>query len=334
MNDYYLTIQDMLSKRISIKGGGIMLDAIIIGGGIAGLQAAIQLGRYMHSVTVVDSGHGRSILCRSYQNLLGWPDGVSGLTLRTTGRLQAGKLGVTFIDDKVIKVEKLEGGFRVTLDQRQNSIVSSLVLLATGVMDRFTPFPGLIECLGLSVYVCPDCDGFEARDRHTIIMGSGDTGANMALALAYWTNKITYVNHERKPISDKLISLLAEQSIPTIHGNINKVVTAGVGKFNGVELISGEHIQGERAFIAFGGNEVRSDLAHQLGAERLENGHIVTDSRTKMTSVTNLWAAGDIGIHSEMVSVALAEGTLSAVWMHKALVHMGRKGMSKVGANS
>jgi thioredoxin reductase (NADPH) len=90
----------------------------------------------------------------------------------------------------------------------------------------------------------------------------------------------------------------------------------------------------ERAFIAYGGNEVRSNLASQLGAERFENGHIVTDPRTKMTSVANLWAAGDIGIHSEMLSVAMAEGCLSAVWMHKALVKMGHKGMGIIRSKS
>lgn len=310
-------------------------DVIIIGGGIAGLQAAIQLGRYMHKVIVVDSGSARSILCKSYQNLIGWPDGVSGLTLRTTGRLQAERLGVIFIDDEVVSVTKSkEDGFQATLREQQQLIQGSLVLLATGVMDRFTPLPGLVECFGLSVYVCPDCDGFEVKDRQTIVIGSGDTGASMAIALTYWTNRIIFVNHELKPISNKLKSQLTEFDITTIHEEIRKIVTADVGKFAGVELISGDQIGGERAFIAFGGNEVRTDLANKLGAERLESGHIVTDPRTKMTSVAHLWAAGDIGVHSEMLSVAMAEGTLSAVWMHKALVQMDRKGLSTVGAST
>ena len=72
-------------------------DSMIVGGGIAGLQAAIQLGRYEHRVLVIDAGYGRSTLCKSYHNLLGWPDGVSGEELRRLGRLQAEKLGVTFV---------------------------------------------------------------------------------------------------------------------------------------------------------------------------------------------------------------------------------------------
>ncbi len=305
-------------------------DVIIVGGGIAGLQAAIQLGRYMHKVIVVDSGNGRSVLCKSYQNLIGWPDGVSGSMLRATGRQQAEKLGVTFIEDEVISVKRQDNEFQATLRYQHQPIQGSLLLLATGVMDRYAPLPGLVECFGLSVYVCPDCDGFEARDRHTIVIGSGDTGASMAMALAYWTDEITFVNHELKPISKKYMSQLTELKIDIIDKAIRKVLTAEVGRFIGVELISGEQISGERAFIAFGGNEVRSDLASQLGAERLEGGHIVTDPRTKMTSVPHLWAAGDIGVHSEMLSVAMAEGTLSAVWMHKALVQLGHKSASRV----
>ncbi len=76
-------------------------DCVIIGGGIAGLQAAIQLGRYRHHVLVIDAGVGRSTLCRSYHNLLGYPDGVSGEHLRTVGRKQAEGLGVQFVLGKV-----------------------------------------------------------------------------------------------------------------------------------------------------------------------------------------------------------------------------------------
>lgn len=67
-------------------------DCLIIGGGIAGLQAAVQLGRYQHNVTVIDKGYGRSTLCRSYHNILGWPDGVSGDQLRALGRMQTERL--------------------------------------------------------------------------------------------------------------------------------------------------------------------------------------------------------------------------------------------------
>src|SRR6476619_5086246 len=88
-------------------------DCIIIGGGIAGLQASIQLGRYMHKVLVIDSGDGRSTLCRSYHNILGYPDGVSGQQLRELGRRQAEQLGVEWLNGKVKSIDKENNGFQV-----------------------------------------------------------------------------------------------------------------------------------------------------------------------------------------------------------------------------
>lgn len=89
----------------------ILYDCIIVGGGIAGLQAAIQLGRYNHRIAVIDCNNGRSTLCRSYHNILGWPNGVSGEELRQLGKEHAQKYGVQFIHDKVISIGKAEKAF-------------------------------------------------------------------------------------------------------------------------------------------------------------------------------------------------------------------------------
>ncbi len=86
-------------------------DCIIIGGGIAGLQGAIQLGRYEHKVLVIDSNYGRSTLCKTYHNILGWPDGVSGPELRRIGRQQAESTGVEFLEDEAVSVRKENGLF-------------------------------------------------------------------------------------------------------------------------------------------------------------------------------------------------------------------------------
>lgn len=86
-------------------------DCIIIGGGIAGIQAAIQLGRYKHNIIVIDSSQGRSSIAKAYHNILGWPEGVSGKQLRTLGRQHAEKFGVEFLDDTVTSLEKSRTSF-------------------------------------------------------------------------------------------------------------------------------------------------------------------------------------------------------------------------------
>lgn len=298
----------------------MLYDCIIVGGGIAGLQAAIQLGRYRHNVLVIDAGYGRSTLCRSYHNLLGWPNGISGDELRKLGRKHAESYGVEFMTDEVIKAGIHPSGFAIQLKEKSTlGCVARTLLLATGVLDRFPPLPGLVPCLGLTVYVCPDCDGYEVRNRRTIVLGSGEVGASLTLTLLEYTKDLIYINHEKQSIRSQVMDELNKKGIVYFAEAIEHVWTAGEGLFQGVQLENGQVINGERAFIAFGRNHVKTQLAEQLGVERLENKHIVTDPRSKMTSVQNIWAAGDAAAHAEQVSVAMGEGAISAIWIHKAL---------------
>jgi thioredoxin reductase (NADPH) len=299
-------------------------DSVIVGGGIAGLQAAIQLGRYEHRVLVIDAGFGRSTLCRSYHNLLGWPDGVSGEELRKLGRLQAARLGVNFVTDEIVQAVakgKIGDGFELW-GKSDKKYLAKTLLLATGLLDQMPDLTGLKYCLGLTVYVCPDCDGYEVRNKRTIVMGSGDAGARMALTLSSRTSDLIYVNHEQRPVNNDLLVDLQEKGIIYIAEDMLEVIAGEDGILRAVRLASGKLIEAERGFIAFGGNEVKSDLARQLGVERMENRHIVTDPRSKMTSVPFAWAAGDVGVHAEQVSIALGEGSQAAIWMNKALLMM------------
>ncbi|MGG0719017.1 NAD(P)/FAD-dependent oxidoreductase [Robertmurraya massiliosenegalensis] len=296
----------------------MIYDCVIIGGGIAGLQAAIQLGRYQHQVLVLDAGVGRSTLCRSYHNVLGYPDGVSGEYLRTIGRKQAEKLGVEFFLGKVESVEK-QGEIFFLHTQNGDSFQGKRLLLATGVMDRLPDLPSLIPCLGSSVYVCPDCDGYEIKDQKTLVLGSGNVGANMALTLSYWTEQLIYINHEQKPVDVELINKLHEKQIGYYASPILECIAEGE-QFQGVVLQNGEKLVADHGFVAFGANEVKSQLAKQLGVELLENKHIVVDPRSKMTNIKHVWAAGDVVAHSEQVTIALGDGSQAAIWIHKSLM--------------
>ncbi|WP_338450321.1 NAD(P)/FAD-dependent oxidoreductase [Niallia oryzisoli] len=295
-------------------------DCLIIGGGIAGLQAAIQLGRYMHQVLVIDSADGRSTLCRSYHNILGYPDGVSGQHLRETGRRQAEALGVQFLQGKAESAEKTEDGFQVTVSNGE-AYSSKRLLLATGVMDRIPPelLPSLQSCLGISVYVCPDCDGYQVKGKRTIVIGAGVTGVDMVKTLSYWTKDLVYINHEQRSITEEDRQFFQDKKISYIEAPIKKAL-AEEAQLEGFLLKNGETVAGNHAFIAFGGNEVRSQLAKQLGIDRLENKHLLSDPRTKMTNIRGVWAAGDVAAHSEQVTIAMGEGSQAAIWIHKDII--------------
>lgn len=294
-------------------------DCIIVGGGIAGLQAAIQLGRYdVHRILVLDAERGRSVLCRNYRNILGFPDGISGPELRKRGRRQAESLGVLFKTAEVVKAERAEEAFKLT-DQAGNTYITRTLLLATGITDRIPGIAGMADVLGSTVYICPDCDGHEIQDRDTVLMGAGDAGADMAMVLAERARSLVYINHEATRVTEDRMAKLRAAGIRYETGVISEIVAKQGDRIDAVILEDGRSFAAERGFIAFGGNRVHSELAGQLGVELSGNRHVVTDPRSKKTNVEGVFAAGDLGIHAEQVTVAMGEGSLAAIWIHKAL---------------
>ncbi|WDL98290.1 NAD(P)/FAD-dependent oxidoreductase [Alicyclobacillus sp. ALC3] len=294
-------------------------ECIVVGGGIAGLQAAIQLGRYQHDILVIDGNRGRSTLCRNYHNLLGWPDGVSGLELRRLGRSQALHYGVQFRSDVAVNANRL-GFARFSLDTATGErLFTETLLFATGITDAVPAIPGLVPALGDTVFICPDCDGYEAIDRKTTVLGSGDAGAAMALELLYFTKHLVFVNHHAEAVADSLQKALANANIPRIDGDILQV-EAGVSGPVRVTLSDGRSLETERCFLAFGGNQVESELASSLGAQCETKHHLAVHPRTKQTTMPNLFAAGDVVAHSEQVSIAMGDGAGAAIFIHKALL--------------
>ncbi|MCL6445780.1 MAG: NAD(P)/FAD-dependent oxidoreductase, partial [Alicyclobacillus sp.] len=241
-----------------------MLDAVIVGGGIAGLQAAIQLGRYNRSILILDANTGRSTLCRQYHNLLGWPDGVSGLQLRHLGTLHARRMGVEFLRTNVTAVVRADSGFRVSTSAGAN-IEARTMLLCTGVSDHVPPIPGIQPALGLTIYVCPDCDGYECRGKRTAVLGTGDAGANVALALRHWTNDIILINHAEEDsevqgavgemensaqrtgaaISAENRQALATANIAMVDANVDSVVLDAREAIEAIVLTNGDVVRAE-----------------------------------------------------------------------------------------
>ncbi|WP_027417455.1 NAD(P)/FAD-dependent oxidoreductase [Aneurinibacillus terranovensis] len=298
-----------------------MYDCAVIGGGIAGLQASVILGRYMHNTVVIDRHHGRSLMAKNYKNILGWPNGISGPQLREVGWNQAREVGVEFVEAAVIGGYKKGNSF-VLQCSNGTMIEAKRLLISTGLLDQIPEnIEGLKDVLGLAVYVCPDCDGYEIKDKRTLVFGAGDVGASLACMLLYWTKEVTYINHEpdSRPVSPHWLDKCKEKSVAIVEGPIRRVNYADLQALSSVELTNGEIIEGEKGFIAFGGNEPQSDLASQLGVERLENGHIPVDGRSKKTNVPNIWAAGDVVAHSQLVAIAMGDGAQAAIWIHKSL---------------
>ena len=298
-------------------------DIAIIGGGPAGLSAAIWSARYLHSVCVIDSGDPRNWETRGINGYLGLDD-VRPAQLRGKGRETCRTLGAELIDEVVLRVERrsdedflicLEGGDRVT---------SRRVLLAIGIRDVWPDIPGLQGAYGVNAHVCPDCDGYDARNKKVIVIGNGRRALGMALNLTTWTREIIICTNCRPPDLDdaEYCAKLDALNIPVLTDPITRVTTDS-RHIHCVALENGMQLDAEKIFFTIG-QYPADDLGVQLGCERDDEGRIVIDGRGH-TSVLNVYAAGDITPGPQLAIAAAAEGATAALAIHKSLVPEERR---------
>ena len=238
------------------------------------------------------------------------------------GRTHAEKYGVIFKNDKVVSLKKKEDGFHVLTEQNVE-YVSNTIFLATGLVDHLPKLENLTDCLGASIYVCPDCDGYEISGKKTVVLGSGNRGADLAITLTYWTDDIVFVNHDRATVDDAKLKSLQKHQIQIINEPIEKILLDENKHFSGILLKNKEVVKAERGFTGFSGNKINSELAVQVGVELTKNKHVLVNPRTKETNVLGVWAGGDLAAHSEQVTIAMGDGSQAAIWIHKRLMGEG-----------
>jgi len=191
-------------------------DTIIIGGGPAGLSAAIYLGRFLRSVLVIDDGDGRSTYQQINENYLGFPDGIAATELRKLGKKQAEKFGAEFVSEEVHDIEGSFGSFIVKGEKEYHA---KTIILATGVTDKFPLFENSKEYIGKSIFWCITCDGFQAKDKKVVVIGNDDEAASNSLELLNYTKHLTLLTNNDKGesnISDEHKRLLERHHIAII----------------------------------------------------------------------------------------------------------------------
>ena len=298
-------------------------DVGIVGGGPAGLSASIFLARYLHSVVLVDSGDPRNWETRGVNAYLGLPS-VKPAELRLRGRDEARKYGVRFVDDCVVEAVRVnDDDFRLVTHSDEEFSVRR-VLLAIGLKDVWPEIPGLERAYGATAHVCPDCDGYEARGKKTVVIGRGRKAVGMALNLSTWTNDIVICTNGLSPSldDDEYCRKLDGLNIPVLTDRVKRIrVEDRVVHY--LELENGMELDAEKIFFAIG-QYPADDLGAKLGCDRDRGGHIVVD-RHYHTSVRNVFAAGDIVPGSQLAIAAAADGAIAALSMHKSLVPAERK---------
>ena len=291
------------------------VDAVIVGGGPAGLSAALILGRCRRRVLLCDDGHPRNAKSRALHGFL-TRDGVEPAELLRLGREQLSAYPtVHALDAHVAGARCSDGGFEVTLDDQQ-IVRCRKLLLATGVIDDVPDLEGVSDFYGRSVFHCPYCDGWEIRDQPVAVYGAGRNGSGLALELTAWTRDLVLCTdgrdidtRERKRLSRYGIALRTE---PIVR------LAGADGRLERIDFSAGPP-HTTRALFFSTGNRQRSDLAATLGCNFTKKGAVAT-GEYETTNVPGLFVAGDASRLIHLAIVAAAEGAEAAFAINQALL--------------
>ena len=285
-------------------------DVLVVGGGPAGLSAALYLARYDRRVALFDAGHGRSTWHQVNHNYLGFPGGVPARELRELGRRQiADYCEVTLLEHRVEAMRRADDLFAA--ESQAGAWRGRAVILCTGVIDHYPHFDGWEEYVGRSMFWCITCDGYGCKGARVVVAGNTDASASEALQLQRFTDRITVLTDSGEcRISPKFQERLRRAGIPLIHDKIAEVLGRH-GQFEAICTRGGQRIELDQLFSQQGATP-QTKLAEDLGVRLAENGYIMVDTEQK-TSVPGVYAAGDVTrLHSHQVTTAVHEGGQAA----------------------
>jgi thioredoxin reductase len=283
-------------------------DVIIVGGGPAGLSAALMLGRCRRRVLVCDTRQPRN---RASQAIHGYltRDGISPLEFLGIARAQLQQYDTVELRDiAAIGAECRESRFIVTLAGGEQ-LAARKLLLATGVVDNLPEVPGIRELYGKSVFHCPYCDGWELRDQPLAIYGRGERGLGLSLELTAWSRDLVLFTDGDPDIDDKGRERLERHGIAVREERVVRV-DGRDGVLEGVVLATGDVVARRALFFTLG-QEQCSPLAVRLGCKFNEKGTVRT-GKYETTHLKGLFVAGDASRDVQWVVVAAAEGAEAA----------------------
>ncbi|HEX2193217.1 MAG TPA: NAD(P)/FAD-dependent oxidoreductase [Acidimicrobiales bacterium] len=286
-------------------------DALVLGGGPAGLAAALWLARHRRRVAVLDGGEPRNRTTSLTHGYLGH-DPISPTELLERARTEVLAYPTSSFLPCLATGARAhgEGGFEVDTDEGER-LSSRRLVLATGVVDELPPVAGVEEHYGESVFHCPTCDGYEARDREVVVLGWGAQIAGTALELFDWARRVTVVTGGRPFEGDE-----RHREALARHGVSVKEVEAAElsgrrGELRGVLLSDGTEVACDVVFFSVA-HHPRTELARELGCRLTEEGCVEVDDQCR-TSVSGVFAAGDVTPGLQIVQVATAEGAVAGV---------------------
>jgi thioredoxin reductase (NADPH) len=294
------------------------LDCLVIGGGPAGLTAAIYLARFHLDILIVDGGKGRAMTIPCTHNHAGYPDGISGKELITRMKEQAQRYGAKIINGTVTRLERDHDSGLLEAEWGSGPVKARSVLLATGVTNRRPPMDEALHDDALArglIRYCPICDGYEVTDKKVGVIGSGGHGVAEAVFLRAYTSDVTLIAPDKAMKVSAVDRLALEQAgIETVNGPADAVAIAQ----DSITVDTAEgHFTFDSVYPALG-SDVHCQLASMIGARLNDVGCVGVDAHMR-TSVEGVYAAGDVVIGLDQISNAMGQGGVAATTIRNDL---------------
>lgn len=284
-------------------------DVVIVGGGAAGLSAAVTLARSVRDVLVIDAGEPRNAPAAGAHNLLG-REGISPLALLEAGRQEAAAYGAQIRRGRGTTARRTADGFEITLADG-DTVTARRLLLATGLVDELPDIPGVRELWGTHVLHCPYCHGYEVRGRRIGVLATSTNALHQTILLRQLSNDVTLFLHDAPDPDDEEWEQLASLGIRVVTGHVRELARDG-DRLHAVVLADGhtfavDAVAVQPRFVA------RGDLYEQLGGTLTQNplGRHITTGPAGATELPNVWAAGNAGDLGAMVSTSAAQGVMA-----------------------
>ncbi len=294
---------------------------VVIGGGPAGLTAALYLTRFHLDVLVIDAGHGRAASIPRTRNLPGFPNGISGSRLLARMRRHALRYGARLVEGRVTSLDRGQNGFVV--HHEGGRIETAAVLLATGVWNRRPDMPEAAHDRALArglLRYCPICDAHEVTGKRVAIWGESVSAAREARFVRSYTGDVVLVPPSGSAnLSSDVKRELEAENIAWLDCAAPGLTAAG-GKVTVSGAATTETF--DTAYVALG-SDSNNALAVAAGARLSDDGCIVVDAHQR-SSVPGLYAAGDIVIGLDQISHAMGQGGVAATAMRNDLAEKGQ----------
>lgn len=287
-------------------------DVAVIGGGAAGLTAALVLGRARRRVVVVDAGEPRNGPAAHMHGFLS-RDGMPPAELLAAGRAEIRGYGVELLEDRVVEIARsfelgLAGG---------DAVAARRVLLATGAVDELPDIPGARERWGRDFLHCPYCHGWEVRDRPIGVLGTGPASVAHAQLLRQWSHDVVFFPHTLSVTATERTALEV-RDISVVDGVVARLSVVG-DRLDAVELADGRSIPRAAVFIRPALRPQAGHLIRALGCDVDPDGFVTVDALGR-TSVPGVWAAGNVADPRAQVITAAGQGSAAAIAINNDLV--------------